>query len=95
MPRVVPDLFPSTDHVQVVRFQGFEKPRYLTRVILKVGIHCEDNFAARAGETSCECGGFSKIPTEANATDTPIVLGELLDLCPGSVGGSIIDEQDL
>ena len=95
MPRVMPRPFPAAHHIEAL-LHFFEKTRDLFRVILKVGIHSENELAAHFFPTRRQGVSFAHVPAETDGFNVLyIVRCKLSDRPPTFIDCSLIDENNL
>ena len=95
MPREPAVFAPAADDIETLA-ERFEEPADLCRIILKVGIHGEDDVAASRLETDREGLGLPAVSAEPEGNDLERACrGERLDDLPASIDAAVVHEDHL
>ncbi len=76
-------------------FHRLEKLRNILRIILKIGVHRHHIGAAGIAQSGVGCRRLSAVVGKLDPPHARVLRDELLDLRPGVVLRSIIDQQQL
>ena len=91
---IVADAFPAGNHVAAL-MQLCDESRDLLRIVLQVGVHRDDEFAARRREACIQRGGLAKVPAERDASDVVERPRKRLQPLRRSVRRAVVHEDDL
>ena len=94
MPRIVPHLLPTADHVQIVA-ELIEEAGNLGRIILQISIHRDDDVAGGHGEPGCQPLRFPEVAAMAQSNDRGITFRQRFHHLPGLIRRPIVDEDVL
>ena len=92
VPRIEPSLLPTVDDIETL-VELAEKIRDLGGIVLQVSVHHQNQVAASGSHSGGERGGFAEVAPKADAGDSVVLFGELLNRFPTSVARAIIDED--
>jgi hypothetical protein len=89
----VTDLFPSRD--KVVPFVEFRQQRRNgSGVILKIGVHGDDDLAPCIGDPYRESRRLAVVPVEPEGANLPVLSLERTNRIEGTVGAAVVDKDD-
>ena len=94
MPGVEPAFLPAVDDIEAL-VQLLEKSRDLGGIILQVGIHHQNQVAARGPHSRRQSSCLAKIPPKPDCPHLGVICREFVNHIPGSIRRPIVHEQDL
>jgi hypothetical protein len=92
VPGIVAALLPTADDIET-GLQLPEKVGNLLRIILQVGIECENNVPFDGVETGLQCRRFAEIASKLDTANTGIVGGNFFDDGPTLICRTVVHEN--
>ena len=90
-----PPVVPPAAHQVVAFFDLVQEERQVLRKVLQVGVHRDDEIAARGGQAGLQRGGLAEVAPELDDAEPGLGRDQGLGDVERSVRAAIVDEDEL